>query len=152
MHGSKQIDLRNYELFSNLQSVIRTRTFPEPIERRIILIERKERDILIAKQKEELSEKLRNARLSQLANQQKTNILAVILNDVNYLVGKFIQHKIMKIDTKKYFWCTGEVLRVNKLTPNLKKTLYDVVYETEENQVWTFRLLVDLEKGKVIVL
>ncbi|XP_065654470.1 zinc finger MYM-type protein 5-like [Hydra vulgaris] len=49
MHGSKRIDLTNYELFSNLQSVIRTRTFPEPIEKRVILIERKERDILIAK-------------------------------------------------------------------------------------------------------
>ena len=90
MLGSKRIDLTNCELFSNLQSVIRTKTFPEPIERKVILIERKERDTLIAKQKEELGEKLKNARLSQLANQQKINILPIILNDVNYLVGIFI--------------------------------------------------------------
>ncbi|XP_065640413.1 uncharacterized protein LOC136073002 [Hydra vulgaris] len=127
MLGGKRINFTYYELLSNLQSIIRTRSFPEPIERKISLKGRKERDILILKQKEELCEKLKNAKLSQLANQKKLNVLPNVLNDLNYLVGKFIQYKIMKVITKKYFWCTGKVLRINKLTPNLRKTLFDVV-------------------------
>ena len=149
---NKRVDLSPEELFENLKTIIKTRHLPEPSRTSDNLRDKSERETLFNEQKNEFFEKIQNARLSHLVKQQKINILPGLMNDPYMLVGKLIRHKVKELDNEEAFWCKGEVKSLVKLATNVKRSEYEVVYESELDKIWTFPLLVDFEKGDLIML
>ena len=151
--GNKRVNLTVDELFEHLKLVITTCHLPEPSRITDKLKSKDQREEVVKNQKAMLFEKLKNARLLQVIKQQKSKMLPGFLSDPYTLVDKCVRHKIRETDEEEYMWCKGHVKSVSKEVPNNpKKTLYDVVYESEPNDSWIFPLLVDFEKGDLIIL
>ena len=113
---------------------------------------REDRDVAIMSGKKELMEKIKNARIGRLSNQQKKQMLPQFLQNPELLVGKTIQHKVNEEDNNEMFWGRGVVLKVYRTYSNSKRTEYEVRYDSEPEEVWKFPLLADMEKGDLLVL
>lgn len=50
------------------------------------------------------------------------------------------------------FWSTGKVLSIDKANKSKRLTKFNLVYEEEPDIVWSFPLLLDFEKGDVIIV
>jgi E1A/CREB-binding protein len=149
---NKRIDLSSDELMENLVTVISTCNFPPPEKISNTLKEKNQRNDLIKKQKEELFTKLKDSRMSHLAKQKRIQFLPALLNDPVNLVGRVILHKIKEADEEEYFWCKADVVKIGNIGKKVKKTLYDVIYESEPGSIYSFPLLSDFDKGDMILL
>lgn len=110
------------------------------------------RDNVFAVQKSELMFKIREARMSQITMQQKRNFLKEFLADPNLLVGKDILHRVREEGSDEVNWEQGKVMSLIKIAKNVKRSEYCVLYASEPDNVWKFPLLMDFEKGDLILL
>ena len=76
-------------------------------------------------------QKIHNSRLRQLNKQQKLKMLPVFIENPNLLVGKFIQHKVKEQDEDESFWCRGEIIGIDKLNNNAKRSTFNIRYDME---------------------
>ena len=115
------------------------------------LLEKPVRDNNVENQKIKLLDKLKEGRLQLVIKKQRAS-LAAYIDQPLLLVGKKIQHKVREEGHDETFWCKGNVLDVCSINENnIKKSLYFVQYDGEEEK-WEFPLLVDLEKGDLIII
>lgn len=97
-------------------------------------------------------EKIQNDRMGRLTKQQRENLLPNFIENPELLVGRTIQHRVSEEDSEEVFWCRGDVVKISKLTSVLKKTEYEIRYDNEPDNIWSFPLLIDLEKGDLFVI
>ena len=146
--GSRR-KLTHEELKANYLEVIKYR-YPVKVVKPVIVSE----DVRKAKfdsQKEKLHQKLKETRLKPIIEKQRSQISSYV-NDPHLLVGKNVRHKVKEDGDERVFWSAGKVVELIKLNDaNKKRSEYLVEYE-EETEQWRFPLLVDLEKGDLIVL
>ena len=140
------------ELLENLKVMIKTNLMPEHKVVSTSLKSREDRLDVVFANKKELMNKIKDARLKRICDQQKKDILPKYLSNPALLEGKQIQHKVVEQDDSDVFWERGVVLKVVRNNVNTKKTEYEVRYDSEPEAVWKFPLLIDLEKGDLLVL
>ena len=68
------------------------------------------------------------------------------------LVGKIIQHRVVEEDCDNEFWEKGEVLRIFKTNIDIKRTVYEIKYDSEPGATWKFPLLIDMSKGDLLII
>ena len=81
--------------------------------------------------------------------QQQLTLLPSFIAKPETLVNKTINHKFKDIASNEISWYKGKVLSVKKLSG--RHTKYEVLYEGEDDAC-IFPLLVDMEKGDLILL
>lgn len=152
--GGHRQNLKWGELFENLKLIMKISSLPAGHQLKSTNTKSKdERDKLVEKQKKEMMSRIKDARIRKLTAQQKSEKFTMFAEVPEKLIGYFIQHRVKEEDEEEVFWCRGKVLSIdkhNKKTP--KRTLYNVSYDNEEEKVWSFPLLLDFEKGDVILL
>ena len=79
-------------------------------------------------------------------------MLPKFLENIELLIGKSIQHKVKEEDGDEIFWSKGKVIAIDKVNKNMKRSTFNIVYEDEPDNVWSFPLLLDFEKGDVIII
>ena len=50
------------------------------------------------------------------------------------------------------FWSNGKIVAIELINKNIKRTTFNIVYEDKPDNVWSFPLLLDIEKGDVIII
>ena len=103
-----------------------------------MLKNRSDRDIVFISEKKELMKKIKHARLKRVCDQQIKGILPEFLSDPQLLVGKIIQHRVVEEDCENEFWEKGEVLRIFKRNIDIKRTVYEIKYDSEPDATWKF--------------
>ena len=78
-----------------------------------------------------------------MTKQQQSKMLPALLADPSILIGRKIRHKIQETSDDEYCWCLAEVIAVSKEAPNRKRTLYDVTYEENPNELFGFPLIAE---------
>ena len=94
-----------------------------------------------------LGSKLQEGRRKIQVSKQ-TNLLPLYIENPGQLVSKKILHKFKEAGTNSTTWYRGEVISVAK--PNGRLTKFNILYDGEED-VCKFSLLIDMEKGDLIV-
>ena len=153
--NNKRVELTSNELFHNLKSVITVHKIPQSETKLIgkqVVKSRADQEKIVSDSKKDLMQALQQSRLSQLQKQQRLNLLPQFLAHPENIVGKVIQHKVKEEASEEVYWSKGKVVSVSLNQKNPKRSLFDLVYDDEPNNVWSFPLLVDFEKGDVIIL
>ena len=117
-----------------------------------MLKNRSDRDIVFISEKKELMKKIKYAHLKRVCDQQIKGILPEFLSDPQLLVGKIIQHRVVEEDCDNEFWEKGEVLRIFKTNIDIKRTVYEIKYDSEPDATWKFPLLIDKSKGDLLII
>nr|XP_047137636.1 uncharacterized protein LOC124814152 [Hydra vulgaris] len=107
------------------------------------------RDAAVENKKKELMEKIQDARLNKLIEQQKKHSLLKFINNPSDFVGFSIQHRVREEDAHEVSWERAHVVQIDQL--NGRRTTYLVKYDNEPDEVWSFPLLIDFEKGDLIL-
>ncbi|XP_065656137.1 uncharacterized protein LOC136081830 [Hydra vulgaris] len=153
VEGSKRINLSSKELYQNLLIVIQANLTPnkQSLSNNISnnLKPRTIRDAAVENKKKELMEKIQDARLNKLIEQQKKHSLSKFINNPSDFVGFSIQHRVREEDALKVSWERAQVVQIDQL--NGRRTTYLVKYDNEPDEVWSFPLLIDFEKGDLIL-
>jgi hypothetical protein len=153
VEGSKRINLSSEELYQNLLIVVQANLTPnkQSLSNNIVnnLKPRTMRDAAVENKKKELMEKIQDARLNKLIEQQKKHSLSKFINNPSDFVGFSIQHRVREEDALKVSWERAQVVQIDQL--NGRRTTYLVKYDNEPDEVWSFPLLIDFEKGDLIL-
>ena len=111
---------------------------------------RGERDVAFEKGKEDLTKKMKDARMKRFTANQTKLQLPKLLNDPKLLVGKQVHHLILDIDGVEN-WEVGVVHKIEKDHKNKMRVQYSVSYNDDPDTYFIFPLLVDLTKGDLII-
>ena len=112
-----------------------------------------ERDELVDKHKEELTEKLKEARLKKVIIQQRSSIFLKLLENPGDVVGKYLQYKVKEEGCDKEYWSRAKVLNIAKLHNNAKQIEFTVQYEDDkDDEFYDMPVLGDFDKNCVIFL
>nr|XP_047144798.1 uncharacterized protein LOC124818272 [Hydra vulgaris] len=153
VEGSKRINLSSEELYQNLLIVIQANLTPnkQSLSNNISnnLKPRTLRDAAVEDKKKELMEKIQDERLNKLIEQQKKHSLSKFINNPSDFVGFSIQHRVREEDAHEVSWERAQVVQIDQL--NGRRTTYLVKYDNEPDEVWSFPLLIDFEKGDLIL-
>ena len=64
-----------------------------------------------------------------------------------------IQHRVRENNDVEATWCRANVVGIDKINrSNLKRTLFDTVYDGEPDDVFTFPLILDFDNGDVLLV
>ena len=69
------------------------------------------------------------------------------------VIGMLIQHRIRENNDGEATWCRANAVGINKINrSNLKRTLFDIVYDGEPDDVFTFPLILDFEHCDALLI
>ena len=69
------------------------------------------------------------------------------------LVGISIQHRVRENSNAEATWCRANAVGIDKInTSNLKRTSFDIVYDGELDDVFSFALILYFEHGDVLLV
>ena len=116
-----------------------------------VLTSKENRDNELLKQKEQIFEKLKVASMKRSAAISKSRI-EEYLKDPKLLVGKRIKYKVQEKKDSVPEWYNATVLKLEKLFNDPIRTEYELCYDIDGDEKFTFRLLRDLRKGSLVVV
>ena len=69
------------------------------------------------------------------------------------VVGMSTEHRVKENNSVETSWCQANVVGIDKINrSNLKRTSFDIVYDGELDDVFSFPLILDFEHGDDILL
>ena len=151
--AGKRIDLTWEELKDNLRTVISAlySSSPEKIVKPH-LKEKDQRDEAVATHKAQLMEKIKSGRIKLLTDQQKSEHLQKFIENPKSLIGLHIQHFRKEDDEGEARWCKGKVLSISEEIQNVKRTKFNVVYDSQSDRTFEYPIISHFNKGDVIIL
>ena len=99
--------------------------------------------------KKSLGHKVEENRQKVIISQQK-EMLPKLVEHPETLVGKTFKHKCKDPESNTIEWFAGKVLSIYQNNKQANKTEYQVKYDDDED-LWHFPLLRDMEKGDLIL-
>ena len=64
------------------------------------------------------------------------------IENPDILAGKLIQHRVRENSDAEATWCRANAVGIDKInTSNLKRTSFDIVYDGEPDDVFSFALI-----------
>ena len=65
-----------------------------------------------------------------------------LIENPDILAGILIQHRVRENSDAKATWCRANAVGIDKInTSNLKRTSFDIVYDGEPDDVFSFALI-----------
>ena len=98
-------------------------------------------------------DKISNFSLGQLNKLQVNSMIMKFIENPELVVWMSIQHRVKENNSVEARWCQANVVGLDKINrSNLKQTSFDIVYDGEPDDVFSFPLISDFEHGDDILL
>ena len=98
-------------------------------------------------------DKISNVSLGQLNKLQVNSMIMKFIENPELVVGMSIEHRVKENNSVETSWCQANVVGIDKINrSNLKRTSFDIVYDGELDDVFSFPLILDFEHGDDILL
>ena len=142
----------------NLSDIPASDNFAEIIddaveEKTVLLYEQEGRLEKIQRQKKDLLERLRGARIKRGTSKAKEKLTEILANP-SLLVGKKIKHRIQETEDDLAEWYDANIIRIDEeqISDSIRTT-FDIYYDIDgKDQVFTFPLIKDLKRGHLIIM
>lgn len=138
--GYRPFDISLQELFENFVEVLKSLRGPQNqvrVEAKIVKLD--ERKIIVEHQNNNLMDKISIARMGRL------NKLKKFIGNPELLEGISIQHRFRENKDLEATWYRGNVVGIDRINrSNLKFTLFDIVYDEERDDVFSFPLILGM--------
>ena len=121
------------------------------VEAKIISLN--ERKVIVEHQKKQLMDKTSSGSLGLLNKLQVNSMIKKFIENPELVIGMLIQHRIRENNDGEATWCRANAVGINKINrSNLKRTLFDIAYDGEPDDVFTFPLILDFEHCDVLLI
>ena len=138
--GNRPFDISLQELFDNFVEVLKSLRGPQNqvrVEAKIVKLD--ERKIIVEHQNNNLMDKISIARMGRL------NKLKRFIGNPELLEGISIQHRFRENKDLEATWYQANVVGIDRINrSNLKLTLFDIVYDGERDDVFSFPLILGM--------